>query len=125
LGVGGVSLSWIKFNSPGYSEEEMDSAPSASAKLKLPKGRRVVELICVPTHAVYSGRALRTAIRLGDSPPAIVDVDTPSGTETWSNNVLRGYSSAKAVFILKKEGMVNLKLSLLDPGLAISKILIY
>ena len=94
-------------------------------KLKLPKGRRTIELICVPTHAVYNGRALRTAIRLGDSPPAIVDVDTPSGTETWSKNVVRGYSSARAVFILKEEGMVNLKLSLLDSGLAISKILIY
>jgi hypothetical protein len=79
LGVGGVSLSWIKFNSPGYSEEEIDSAPSASIKLKLPKGRRTIELICVPTHAVYNGRALRTAIRLADSPPAIVDVDTRQG----------------------------------------------
>ena len=125
LGVGGVSLSWIKFNSPGYSEEEIDSAPSASIKLKLPKGRRTIELICVPTHAVYNGRALRTAIRLADSPPAIVDVDTPSGTETWSKNVVWGYSSARAVFILKEEGIVNLKLSLLDSGLAISKILIY
>jgi hypothetical protein len=74
---------------------------------------------------VYNGRALRTAIRLGDSPPAIADVNTPSGTETWSKNVLRGYSSAKAAFILKEEGMVDLRLSLLDPGLAISKIRIY
>jgi hypothetical protein len=54
-----------------------------------------------------------------------VDVNSPSGTEIWSKNVIRGYSSAKTSFVLKETGMVDLKLSLLDPGLAISKILIY
>ena len=125
LGVNGVSLSWTKFNHPGYSNKKIDSAPSASIKLELPKGKRVIELICIPTHAIYEGFALRTAISLGDNPPGIVDVNTPSGTEAWSKNVIRGYSSAKTAFTLKEDGKVDLKLSLLDPGLAISKILIY
>jgi hypothetical protein len=125
LGVDGVSLSWTKFNNPSYSEEKAESAPSASIKLKLPKGRHIIELICVPTHAVHEGRALRAEICLGDNFPGIVEVNTPSGTETWSKNVIRGYSSAKTAFVLKEEGKVNLKLSLLDPGLVVSKIFIY
>ncbi len=125
LGVDGESLSWIKFNSPGYSEEKIDKAPSASIKLDLPEGKRIIKLVCIPTHAVYEGRALRTAISLGENPPEIVDVNTPSKTEEWSKNVIRGYSSAKTEFIIKKNGLVNLKLLLLDPGLAISKIIIY
>jgi hypothetical protein len=125
LGVDGVSLSWIKFNSPSYSEEKIDIAPSASVKLELPEGKHIIELVCVPTHAAYEGRALRTAISLGDNLLGIVDVNTSSGTEAWSKNVIRGYSSEKTEFILKEKGMVDLKLSLLDPGLAISKILIY
>jgi hypothetical protein len=125
LGVGNVSLSWINFDNISYSEEKVESAPSASIKLELPEGRRIIELICVPTHAVYEGLALKTAIRLGDNPPKFVDVNSPAGTETWSQNVIRGYSSAETEFNLKEDGMVNLKLSLLDPGLAISKILIY
>jgi hypothetical protein len=123
LGVDGVSLSWTKFDNPGYGET--NNAPSASIKLELPEGRRIIELTCVPTHAINEGCALRTAICLGDNPPRIVDVNTPSKTETWSKNVIRGYSSAKAEFILKENTMVDLQLSLLDPGLAISKILIY
>jgi hypothetical protein len=47
-----------------------------------------------------------------------------SETEAWSKSVIPGYSSAKATFILKKESNVDLKLSFLDPGLAISKILV-
>jgi hypothetical protein len=125
LGFDGVSLSWIKFNSPGYSEEKINSAPSASIKLDLPEGKCIIKLFCLPTHAVYEGRTLRTAIKLGDNPPKIVDVNIPSKTEEWSKNVIRGYSSAKTEFIVKKNGIVNLKFSLLDPGLAISKIIIY
>jgi hypothetical protein len=125
LGVDGVSLSWIKLDSPDFNEEKINEAPSASIKLELPKGKHIIELICVPTHAVYEGCALRTAISLGDNPPLIVDVNTPSRTEGWSKNVIRGYSLAKTEFILKEKGMVDLKLSLLDPGLAICKILVY
>lgn len=125
LGVDGVSLSWANFNNPSYSEEKVESAPSASINIELPEGRRIVELLCVPTHAVDESSALRIAIRVDDNPTTIVDVNAHSGTDLWSKNVIRGYSSAKTEFVLKKKGMVNLHLSLLDPGLAISKILIY
>ena len=125
LGVDGVSLSWIKFNSSGYNEKKIESAPTASIKLDLPEGKRIVKLVCVPTHAVYERRELRTAIRLADNPPEIVDVNTPSKTEEWSKNVILGYSSAETEFNIKEKGVVNLKLSLLDPGLAISKVIIY
>src|SRR3989304_7301924 len=111
LGVDGVSLSWTKFDNHGYSEE-IDGAPSASIKLELPEGRRIIELICVPTHAVYEGCTLRTAISVGENSPHIVDVNTPSGAEEWSKNVIRGYSSAKTEFILKEKDVINLKLSL-------------
>lgn len=125
LGVDGMSLSWTKIDHYDYSKENISNAPSASIELELPEGDHIIELICVPTHAVYEGRLLRTAINLNDNPLGIMDVNTPSGTAEWSNNVLQGYSSAKTEFILKEKSMVNLKLSLLDPGLAISKILIY
>ena len=42
-----------------------------------------------------------------------------------SKNVIRGYSSAKTEFILKEKGVADLKLSLLDADLAISRILVY
>ena len=125
LGVDGGSLSWNMFNLPSYNEKDIHEAPTASIKLDLPKGKRIIKLLCVPTHAVYEGRSLRTAISIGDNPSDIVDVNTPAGTETWSKNVIRGYSSAKTEFIMNKKETINLKLSLLDPGIAICKIIIY
>lgn len=125
LGISNESISWKLFIGPMYNEEQIENAPSASIKLELPKGKRAIELICVPTHAVHEGRGLRTAIHLGNNTPVIVDVNTPSGTETWSKNVIRGYSSVKNEFVLEEDNIVELKLSLLDPGMAISKIFIY
>lgn len=125
LGVDGVGLSWIKFDNPSYNNENIKNAPNASIKLELPEGRRIIELICLPTHAINKERSLRVEICLNNNRLAIIDFSTNSVTEKWSKNVIRGYSSAKTEFDLKKKSMVDLQLSLLDPGLVISKIIIY
>ena len=125
MGVSGVGLSWIKFNGSSFNNVNIDEAPAASIKIELPEGKRIIELICVPTHAVYEGRSLRTGVSIDDSLIGIIDVNTQSKTDDWNKNVIRGYSSGKTEFILRERSRVNLELSLLDPGLAVSKILIY
>ncbi len=52
LGFDGSCLSRIQFNSSSYQPTETDKAPSASIRLKLPKGQRRIKLFCVPTHAI-------------------------------------------------------------------------
>lgn len=125
LGVGGASLSWINFTDRSFDESNALQAPGASVRLNLPKGKRTVELICLPTHSINETRGLRTAISINGRLVDIVDVNTPSKSAEWSENVLRGFSRTKTDFILDEDGMVDLHLSLLDPGLAISKIIIY
>lgn len=125
LGVGGVSLSWKNFNGRLYNEADALQAPDASIRLNLPKGRRTVELICLPTHSINETRGLRTAVSINGRLVDIVDVNTPSKSDEWSKNVLRGFSSAKTEFTLNEDSSIDLHLSLLDPGLAISKIIIY
>jgi hypothetical protein len=125
LGLDNQSLSRVDFTAASIPPNEFRSAPQASVELKLPTGRRRVQLICVPTLAIHEGRALRTAIRLGESEPVIVDVDAPEFTRDWKKKVIRGYTTVEAEFDLKTDGPCTLRLGLLDPGLAISRVVIY
>lgn len=125
LGLDGRSLSRINFTGMSYDESDAESAPMASVELKLPAGRRRIQLVCVPTLAIHEGGALRTAIRLGKSAPILVDADAPEFTREWKKKVRRGYTTVEAEFDLKTDGPCTLRLALLDPGLAISRIVIY
>ncbi|MGK9477827.1 glycosyl hydrolase 115 family protein [Melioribacter sp. OK-6-Me] len=125
LGIDGESLSWKNFTGPIYDEGNALDAPTASIQLQLPSGKHIIELICLPTHSVNETRGLRTAISIDNRLIDIIDVNTISGTAEWSLNVLRGFASARTEFNLNVNSMVKLQLSLLDPGLSISRIIIY
>jgi hypothetical protein len=101
------------------------SAPQASVELTLPAGRRRVLVLCMPGHAIHEGRGLRAAISLGDSAAVIKDVDLPAYSPAFNQSVLCGYSVAEAEFDLKVDGPCTLRLALLDPGLAISRVVVY
>ncbi|NWK55262.1 glycosyl hydrolase 115 family protein [Verrucomicrobiaceae bacterium N1E253] len=123
LGVDGESLSRIRFD--GLSYEDAGNAPTASIRLNLPAGLRRIKLVCVPTHAIHEGRSLRCSVKIDGRQHKVLDVNSGSKSKKWTKNVIRGYSSAEVVFDLKKGGSVDLQLALLDPGLAISSIVVY
>jgi len=125
LGVDGRSLSRADVTGASYSTNDVTSAPQASMELELPAGRRRVLVLCMPGHAIHEGRGLRTAISLADSAPVIQDVDVPAYSPAFNQSVLCGYSVAEAEFDLESDGPCTLTLSLLDPGLAVSKIIVY
>jgi hypothetical protein len=125
LGVSGSSITMLPVTSPSISEENAAQAPYAEYEVKLPAGQRTVEVICVPTHRIHAGRGLRYAISLGHEPPTIVDVNSAAETPQWDKNVLRGYSIGRSVHKVDQDGMVKIRIALLDPGLLISQIKIY
>jgi len=79
----------------------------------------------VPTHPINKEYGLRAAVAINDKKYQLLHFNAPSGTKQWSDNVLRGYSSASSdVFVLNNDGKVIVKLALLDPGLAVTKIVV-
>ncbi len=125
LGVDGASLTRKEFVSESYQQADAAKAPTASCKIKLPKGKYRIELVCVPTHAIHEGRNLTIALKINDEDSQFLDINSPAKSDAWYKNVLRGFSAADAKYELKEDGYLNLQLGLLDPGLAISKIVIY
>ena len=125
LGVGGSSITTLPVTSPTISDKDVAQAPFADYEVQLPAGERTVEVQCVPTFRIHDGRGLRYAISLNDESPTIVDVNSKAETRPWEQNVLRGYSIGKSSHKLDKDGKVKIRLSLLDPGLLITRIKIY
>ncbi|MGD0516833.1 MAG: hypothetical protein ABSA26_04795 [Thermoguttaceae bacterium] len=125
LGASGASITILPVTNPSISDENAAKAPFAEYEIQLPAGQRTVEVICVPTHRIHDGRGLRYAVSINDESPTIVNVDCRAETPTWEQNVLRGYSIGKSSHKLDKDGIVKIRLSLLDTGLLISQIRIY
>lgn len=125
LGIDGRSLSRTDVTGSSYSTNDVRLAPQASVELKLPVGHRRVLVRCMPGHAIHEGRGLRVAVSLGYSAPVIQNVDLPAYSDAFNKSVLCGYSVAEAEFDLKTNGSCTLRLALLDPGLAISRIVFY
>jgi hypothetical protein len=125
LGVSGASITILPVTNPSIPDENAAKAPFAEYEIQLPAGQRTVEVICVPTHRIHDGRGLRYAVSFNDESPTIVNVDCRAETPPWEQNVLRGYSIGKSSHKLDKDGIVKIRLSLLDTGLLISQIRIY
>jgi hypothetical protein len=125
LGVSGASMTILPVTNPSIPDENAAKAPPAEYEVKLPAGQRTAEVICVPTHRIHEGRGLRYAISFGDESPTIVNVQSAAETPQWEKNVLRGYSIGKSSHKLDKDGIVKIRIFLLDAGLLISQIKIY
>ncbi len=125
LGVSGSSITMLPVTSPSISDENAAQAPFAEYEVKLPAGQRTVEVICTPTHRIHEGRGLRYAITFGNEAVTIVNVQSAAETPQWEKNVLRGYSIGKSSHKVDKDGIVKIRIALLDPGLLISQIKIY
>jgi hypothetical protein len=120
LGINGSAVTLQPFTSPSWELNESSNAPSLQYRVALTSGRHRVRVKCLPTHRVHEDRQLRYTVSLGDEDPQVVNVDSPSGSRTWSTNVLRGYSEGLTQHRIQHDGEQVLTLRLLDPGLAIT-----
>lgn len=125
LGSSGLALSRKSLTGPGYDKGDANKAPYVTIQQSLTKGKRTIEVRCLPTHPIHEERNLKAAISLSGKNEQVLDFNAPSKSKEWQENVLRGYSSATATFDVAKDSDGELRISLLDPGLCIDSIYIY
>jgi hypothetical protein len=111
------------FDSPSYSSDQLASAPHLDYELHLAEGDSAIEIRTLPTLHVYEGRDIRFAVSLGNSQPKIFSIHANDFTAEWRWNVLRGYASRSIP--ITTTGRQQLRIYLLDPGLAVQEILIH
>jgi len=90
-------------------------------------GTVVVEVQCVPTQALTADRDLRYAVAFGDGERRTVSIDPDGGEHDpeWQRNVLRGAAIGVSTHRVDSPGAQTLRLSALDPGLVVDRIVVY
>ena len=141
--VDGSSGTWRQCDAPGRVSGETvavdlplsashdpgsDDAPRLEYDIVLTStGTVEVEVQCVPTQALNSERDLRYAVALGDGKRRAASIDPADGEHdpVWQQNVLRGAAIGASEHRVGEPGKHTLRLSALDPGLIVDRIVVY
>lgn len=84
----------------------------------------VVSIYTLPTHPLNKNFSMRYAVSIDDGPIQIVDFKTFGRSEEWKQNVLRNSAIRTVRFRSLAPGKHQLKVYVIDPGVALDRILI-
>lgn len=107
---------------------ESDNAPRLEYDIDLTTAGSVeIEVQCIPTQALNARRDLRYAVELDGEKRRTVSIDPEGGEHDpeWQRNVLRGTAIGVTRHRVDQPRKHTLRLSALDPGLIVDRIIIY
>ena len=97
--------------------------PYIEYEVEVKKGDNEINVMCLPSFPLNKDYQLRYAISINGAKSEIKKVDSEVGSKQWSENVLYGYTRhTKTVWNAKEDGKILVKISMMDPGLAIEGI---
>lgn len=115
------SLKGNPFASPIYNKVE--EAPYVEYVLDAKYGENQITVMCVPSFPLNKDYKLRYAISIDGAKPITKSIASTVGDETWSKNVLMGYTqSSTTKWQAQNDAEVKVRIYLLDPGVAIEGI---
>ncbi|MCC3154951.1 glycosyl hydrolase 115 family protein [Hymenobacter sp. BT770] len=121
LGLEGNGLTRQPYDVPSFATV-VANAPYLEYRADLTAGPHTVTVRCLPTFGLYTGRGLRYAVSVNNSPPQIVDVNVPADSKQWKENVLRGFSQGQTPHEVAASGPATIRLYLLDPGVVVNQL---
>lgn len=121
LGVSGAALTRSDFTGASFEAEDADKAPVATVEVTSEHGVRKIVVDCVPAHAIHEGRGLRVAVSVNGVEPRILNFKKTQ----WHRNVIRGYDALSYECRIEGGETATLRIALLDPGLAVSRVRVY
>lgn len=122
LGYNGA-VSAFPFTMPSITDEKVEDAPYVEYSLPLVSGKNKIEVRALPTQRIYEGRGVRYAVSVNNSKPKVVSIQSDEFTAEWQRNVLRGYTSNVIDYDAEKAGSYNVRIYILDAGVALQEIL--
>ena len=123
LGYEEGSVSIFPFTMPSISADKLESAPYVEYSLQLKAGENKIEVRGMPTQRIYQGRDVRYAVSINGAKPQVISIQSDEFTAEWQRNVLRGYTSNTIDYHAPKDGSYDVRIYLLDPGVALQEIL--
>ena len=83
-----------------------------------------VEAIFDPTLNFVPGRGLRYAIAFDDEPPQVIDLLADRSTEAWATSVKDSVRKSTSTHTIAARGYHRLKVWMVDPGVALQKLVV-
>lgn len=120
LGPGKAGLAQWPMQLTSYSDTE--AAPYVDYKAPVHTGENKITVKCLSDFPLYTGMKLRYAIAVNGQAPVIKNIASLAETKSWASNILKGYAAGETTFNSDKEGMVSIRIYLLDPGVVINSI---
>ena len=132
LSIDGLAAySYPHFAAP-ISEDKIDSAPFIEFKVKLPKGKRRIQVKCLPSHPVTKKNGLRYAFSINGEKAVIRNVKYKETFHNHNNCTrtlticrepdLMGYVSKVHEIELPEEQEVTIRISILDPAVLLYRV---
>jgi Glycosyl hydrolase family 115/Gylcosyl hydrolase family 115 C-terminal domain len=136
--VDGASAQWEKIDDLGRTLSAMTVMPVTAESVVPPKGSACleykmflfdagnveVETILSPTLNFVPGRGLRYAISFDDAAPQVVDALSRNSPEDWAESVKDSVRKVQSTHKVAKPGYHTLKVWMVDPGVALQKIVV-
>lgn len=120
LGIRGTTATVWPLDMQAYAST--GSAPYAEYRVPVQKGLNVIQARCLPTFRLNTDYDLRVGISVNGQTPTIVSIKQTERTEAWDETVAQGYIPASVHYTASERGTVLVRLSFMDPGLAISAV---
>ncbi|MEL1242544.1 glycosyl hydrolase 115 family protein [Flavobacterium flavipallidum] len=122
LGLGGESVSRYPFTGKSFDKNNFDKAPYVEYEVNLKTGNYQLSLKSLPNKAINKERNLNLAVVINNQKPQFLDTDNSREDKNWSASIVRGYFEKQLAFATEKEGIVKIRIYILDTGLALSRI---
>jgi Gylcosyl hydrolase family 115 C-terminal domain len=131
-------VSWEKLDDYGRTLSSMTIFPVTAQSVTPPQnspcleyqmyvfnpGAVQVEAILAPTLNFVPGRGLRYAISFDDQPPQIIDALAKNSVTDWATSVKDSVRKSESTHTLANAGYHTLKFWMVDPGLALQKLVV-
>jgi len=107
------------------SKEPGAASPSLEYRMYLfHSGKVEVNAILGPTQNFVPGRGLRFAMAFDDQPPRVIDTLEHNTQRDWEETVKDSVRYVKSSFTLAAPGYHTLKISMIDPGIVLEKLVV-
>ena len=122
VGISGAGIAVWPLDMRAYGWDEQQEAPYVEYDIPVRMGNNHIELRCLPTFPLNSKYDLRLVLSVDDKMKAETSIKTMAGSRQWNKAVVQGYCTSSMDYVSEKAGIVRLRVSMLDPGIVLSKI---
>ena len=120
LGVSGVGVTVLPLDMNSY--DEVADAPYVEYMVPVKAGENLIEARFLPTFPIHDGDSMNVALSVNGQHPVKTSLKTVATQGKWKTTVLQGFNDAPVPFVAEEDGVVPVRISMLDPGIVLNEI---